>query len=345
MDRRDLLRGLLAMPIASTLGAGQHKAKGSSYPPRPAASGKLSVVVYGAFAIVVQKDRGSRIRIFTPREENDKHQFYFFDDPKRRDHKGPLRPQPTNRVYNFELSSEGLRTQTEPEIDTGLASFNVRTDEWCQKDYFVTIDLPVPKRITFTPPPAPVKFRHHDRHGCMPVNHVLEYDVTDQSKVRMMLGEDLIGPTPCAELIRRYQDECRKHGEERPGSSRTGEDHKRGECSDVPKEYASTCPESGWTFFFGVGLLASPHDEEERKEHAIRFFNKQILKSFPGLQERLEIEKLGRRGEPCKNETYSSQATLAPAILRPGLLGEPRLLEASHIIDCQLTGPVVNFPS
>ena len=218
MDRRDLLRGLLAMPIASTLGAGQHKAKGSSYPPRPAASGKLSVVVDGAFAIVVQKDRGSRIRIFTPREENDKHQFYFFDDPKRRDHKGPLRPQPTNRVYNFELSSEGLRTQTEPEIDTGLASFNVRTDEWCQKDYFVTIDLPVPKRITFTPPPAPVKFRHHDRHGCMPVNHVLEYDVTDQSKVRMMLGEDLIGPTPCAELIRRYQDECRKHGEERPGS-------------------------------------------------------------------------------------------------------------------------------
>jgi hypothetical protein len=276
------------------------------------------------------------VRVFTPRDHQNRHQFHFFGDPEH-DARNPLKAQPTDRAYNFELPPDGLQMYAAPEIDPRLSDFSAEAGKWCQEDYFVTIDLPAPKRITFTPPLRPVKFKNHEGRGCISFNHVLEYDITHLSAVKMLLGDKVFGPTRCAELIRRYEDACKKNNTGSRGDLDADQQRPHG-CTDM-NEYLSTCPESAFTFFFGVGLAPGP-DEDDRTEHAIRFFNERILESFPDLKKRLEILRLGRRGEPCKSESSGSQGAMAPAILEQRPSEEPRLLEVSHITDCQLSGPV-----
>src|SRR5216683_1433491 len=124
MNRRGLLKGMLALPVASSLGCrADNKEKGESE--RPATEkGVLRVVLNGAFAIVIQKNSRNRVRVFSPRELSNLHEFYFND---------PARSGSKNQTHNFELLPDGLITSPRaPEIDSALAGFSFGTDSWCQ---------------------------------------------------------------------------------------------------------------------------------------------------------------------------------------------------------------------
>src|SRR5262249_129335 len=143
-------------------------------------------VINGAFAIVVQANNRSRIRAFTPRDPDNMHKLYFLDGSEQWESKHELDPRKGDRRYNFELATDGLKTASRTlETDPRLASFNVSRDLWRQEDYLVTIDLPAPKRISALLPLVPVTFKNSAREACMAVSRVLEYDVTDLSKVKI----------------------------------------------------------------------------------------------------------------------------------------------------------------
>jgi hypothetical protein len=48
-------------------------------------------------------------------------------------------------------------------------------------DSLVTIELPAPRRITFSGHRSPVKFLSGERQAFMPTNHILEYDLKDDA--------------------------------------------------------------------------------------------------------------------------------------------------------------------
>src|SRR5262249_28629103 len=90
--------------------------------------------------------------------------------------------------------------------------------------------------------------------------------------------------------------------------------------------------------YLGVGL---PKGSDYR-EHPKAFFNERILESFPGLG-RLKIDSIGHPGEPCKGGCARGDDH-GRASLR-SMMPEGRLVEASSIVDCHVTGPVVTFRS
>jgi hypothetical protein len=329
MNRRDLLHWLLALPLVPVLPGPKPQAEDRDHHPRPV-PGRLRVVVDGAFAIVVQADSRSRVRVFTPREPAGRHELYFLDQPKQRRSTGALEPRSKDRSYHFELLPSGIKSSSKPEIDAGLADFNVSTDQWCQEDYFVTIDLPCPRRITFMPPERQVTFKNGGRKGCVPYNHILDYEVTDLGKVKMA-WQDVkeFHPVPGIDLMERYKAGCKELGES---------ERYRPPCADE-KVYKSMFGEPNEAFFFfGVGLPGGDRDEE----HPIRFFNESLLASFPRLKEKLAIASIDLHSQ-CKTQAGNSRGELHAAALTQRA-PQPRVLEVSSIVDCKVSGPLVTFP-
>src|SRR5262249_9771377 len=254
---------------------------------------------------------------------------------ERLDSKRALEPRELNRPYNFELVTDGLKIGSqETQFDPRLASFNVSTDQWCQEDYPVTIDLPRPKRISALLPLVPVTFVQKRPEGCMAIIRVLEYDVTDLSKVRITWdgGKDLRA-TPCAALIKRYEDACQEQEGAKTKASDSSQEHVT-PCPARSKELASYFAKSDAVFFFGTGLPP----ENKDVAHAKEFFNKYILASFPKLQDPLELADI-RPGEVCRNQATSSHVE-APGAERLA----PRFKEVAYMVDCTVSGPLVRFP-
>lgn len=330
MDRRDLLRGLLAVPIANALSGPQHQPGAARRHGPHAGRGTLKVVIDGSFAIVLQTNSRSRVRAFTPRDPDNKHKFYFFDQREQLRSAHPLESRSTERPYHFELLPRGLKVQSKPEIDIGLADFTASTDRWCQEDYLVTIDLPCPRKITFMPPQRSVIFKNGRREGCISYNHILEYEITDRARVTMA-WQDVkeFHPVPCADLVKRYQNACQELSENERAATPP--------CSEQ-KMYSSFFGNSDVAFFFGIGLPGGDPDYE----HPIRFFNESILASFPHLKSKLEIASLGQVTS-CKQQAHSLRAALVPATLTQRM-PRPQLIEVSSVVDCKVSGPVVTFP-
>src|SRR5215469_15661006 len=149
MDRRTLLQGLLALPAVSALDCYTCAA-----PAPESRSVKLRVVLGGAFGLVVQQDRGWGVRAFTPRDSEGRHDLTVVANDG--DHHHPEEKQ----SRNFTLLSSGLKETKArfPEVDKDLCDFRASTNKWCQEDYWLTIDLPAPQRITFMGPMTPVRF-------------------------------------------------------------------------------------------------------------------------------------------------------------------------------------------
>lgn len=328
MNRRSLLQGLLALPVASAVGGCRDRDDGGT-PGDPSAQVKrLLVVVEGQFAIVLQKNNRWRVRVFTPSDPQHLHKLHF---------PGGAENASENLSHNFELATDGLTINYQkPELDR-LGSLNVPADQWCQENYPLTVDLPPPTSVSSVLPLVRVVFENGQR-GCMAVVRVLEYHVTDVSKVKMVVsGGEELRPTPCTALIKRYTDACQQHEAGQPHSPDSRQRQSTLSCSERSKQLASYFHDSDVLFFFGTGLTNTT-DQDHPKD----FFNTQILKSFPGLQS-LKLKEI-RPQEECPSQETDSHKTDSriedPEVRRSA----PRFREADYVPYCTASGPTVTFP-
>src|SRR5437764_9638360 len=109
MNRRELLKALAALPMASAWGCSK------DYDQRQANSQihTLQIVMEGAFAVVIQRQRENAIKAFSVKAPKEPHRFYFNQ-----------KEQEPNKSYAFTLRPSGLRKSSNPEIDPGFKDFN-----------------------------------------------------------------------------------------------------------------------------------------------------------------------------------------------------------------------------
>jgi hypothetical protein len=311
MNRRELLRGLAAGSVVTALSGcrrDQDERKTST----------LKVVLNGPFGVVFERDKPAQVTAFMPKDPKGLHQFYFNDLYKE---------MKTDTVYNFRLEDKGIRKNPaqRPYIDRCFNDFNKKTDVWKKEEYFLTVVLPVPDVITFTGPAERITFVQNHRQGVMPLNMVFEYRVHERGDVRMVSDKNSgAGPVPNSQLRDQYQKRC--------GTAKSPG------CPDM-MDYLSDDPDgNGKIFFFGVGV--SPDNNPGNFDHAVDFFNKEVLRSFPGLQASLELESVdGPIADPGQSAPrgYTQSGMLVPAVWRESM--SPRLLQASAVIDCKI-GPL-----
>lgn len=179
MNRREILKALVTVPVASALGAWKKEDDDKSQQ-RPMVR-RLQILLDGAFAVVVQHDKANSILAFSPLDKKEPHQFYFNDSFYR---------QEAGKTFHFELLPKGLKKAARPEIAPGFNDFNATTKKWRAGENFITIKLPCPKRIAFAGHREYVVFKSKSRKpGWMPTNHILEYDVLDSDQVKMECQE------------------------------------------------------------------------------------------------------------------------------------------------------------
>jgi hypothetical protein len=178
MNRRTLLKGFAAVPLATTLGFGNDKGADDTRH-SGLTSHKLQILLDGAFAVVIQRGNLNSILAFSPRDKSEPHKFYFND---------PSYAQASEKNFNFELQAEGLRHTERTEISPGFEDFQATVRRWKLTENFVAIKLPLPARIAFSGHREQVVFKTK-KTGWMPTNHILEYDVTDPAKVKIVCKE------------------------------------------------------------------------------------------------------------------------------------------------------------
>ena len=170
MRRRELLKALAAVPFATAVGGCDDKDD-----KRRDAGGKhtsmVEVHLDGAFALVLQKNKGNSLLAFSPKPPSgeEQHQFYL---------NGSIKPEAAGKPLTFKLAPEGLeREKKPPEINAGLTDFFFQTERWRVGNSLVTIELPRPDKITFIGHRSPVTFKSDGRQAWLPTNHVLKYEL------------------------------------------------------------------------------------------------------------------------------------------------------------------------
>jgi|SRR5882724_454706 len=314
---------LLAVPILvgiSMLSACRHRDDEHSSATPPAT---LKVVINGPFAIVRQKSDPSKIVVFTPRDPQGIHVFYVNDLEHSCD---------MQKNYHFKLLSEGMKAAASPAIDPYLADFTAETDLWNREDYFVTIELPVPSKITFAPPLHPVKFENGTA-GYMTTNFVLEYQVAEPGRVRLVSPElNGVHPLATSELQEQYAKLC---------SGAAAGEHFHDSCIEIRNLLAQCAGLRAKVFFFGAGMPLTKQTKmsyAEETYHAVHFFNEVFLKSFPHLTSKklFSAEKSGQEG------TDGPRAMLMQASLKLPV-SRIRALPVSAVIDCKAGGIIVSI--
>jgi len=330
MNRRSVLRGLAAFPIATAL-AGCHRngGPGDGGTNDPGKSGdhhgssgvrKLRVILQGPFAVVQQKDLDYRIKAYVPYDDEKLHEFRF---------PGPLSPgkkekekeKDKDKSYQFTLQLESLKTPGPAYVDSGFAAFNVELPEWkTPSDAFVSLDLPVPDVITFLPPTEGVLFEPSDQFPkgqttTLPLNHVLEYTLKEGCDVKLVskqLDHDAT-PLSCDDLYQQSIRYAKEHDIPEPKFAKHA----------LMDQTITRCSQSNvCTYFLGVGLppeYVQQHLHDGKVEdHALRFFNKKLL---PSLYNRTKIPP-GRQivklyDSPCVPSTGMMMSpALMPAVQR-----------------------------
>jgi hypothetical protein len=183
MQRRDVLKALAAFPFVVALGGCEGKTDDKSH------SNIVEVHLDGAFALVIQENKANSILAFSPRPKmgDEPHQFYFNGSP---------RPEDPGKSYNFKLSAEGRERDSKPELSPGLKDFSFNTERWRVGDSLAVIELPAPRRITFSGHRTPVTFLSDHRAAFMPTNHILEYDLKDSDKPKLECSESSLRCDP-----------------------------------------------------------------------------------------------------------------------------------------------------
>jgi hypothetical protein len=188
MNRRDILKGLAALPMAGVLGC-RPEEKPEPKPPAPSEMRvrTVQILLEGAFAVVLQKSHPNRLVAFIPRAESGQDDLvhdFFFNDPAK------ARPSITKEPagYQFELSTSGLRDYPDTYINPGFQDFLASTEKWKLPPRVATIILPFPNSINFGGKPLNATF-NSKKTGMMPTNHILEYYVDEPEKVKMSCSE------------------------------------------------------------------------------------------------------------------------------------------------------------
>jgi hypothetical protein len=321
MNRRDLLKVLGAMPLASALGACGHayskldSEKGSDKSDKQEGLHSLQILLEGPFAVVLQKN-SQRLTAFVPLADPKRtdlaHEFYF-NDP----HYGN-KPDEKSKAYKFTLSGEGLHNYQTPDayINPDFHDFSAETANWHMPPSLVILDLPVPRSINFGGRPLKVKFGKNaiKPEGLMPTNYIFEYRIDEPGRVQL---------------------KC---------------DNPRIPCGPSPH-----CPPGVMRYYFGVGQ--ENKDPKKRQAHAVAFFNFMVAAAFPDLAQKYELVEIeesdypmpraggsGGRTYPTSLETTQVSARLMPAILR-GRSSAPRLVPVASLVDCQSGGILVKTGS
>jgi hypothetical protein len=315
MNRRDILKALSALPVASAL---EGCMRGHSVPPTaPSTETKvhtLQILLEGAFAVVLQR-QSNRLTAFVPLPDSSRkdlaHHFCFNDPARRKE------PNEKTRGFRFELSGDGLHTyysqdsHITPYINPGFNDFSAETERWILPSSLVVLDLPFPRSINFSGRPLNVRFgkKALKPTGMMPTNFILEYRVDEEEKIKLKCNQPDM------------------------------------DCSPSPH-----CPPGVRRYFFGVG--PSMYDPKGRQQHAVDFFNFMLQKAFPELREKYELVSIEpsdyeeQGGGGTVRPASLMQAMEAQPVLVPSVFNsdrrKARLLPVASLVDCQVGGIIVS---
>ena len=136
MRRRELLKALAAVPFATAISGCEEKGEKGEKDEKQREKRTSTVEIHldGAFALVLQKNKGNSLLAFSPKSPSgeEQHQFYL---------NGSRKPEGGGKALTFKLSPEGLeREKKPPEINPGLNDFFFQTEHWRVGDSLVTID-------------------------------------------------------------------------------------------------------------------------------------------------------------------------------------------------------------
>lgn len=334
MNRRDLLRGLASLPVASVLGSCSTKPNPAVPEPQslPSAAAAqpittLKVILDGSFAVVFDRRTPTRITAVIPHDPEKMHEFYLNSLYKQFDN-----GQDPSHTYNFQLSSKGLEENhaRHPYTDQCFRDFTRTTDVWKKEKYFVTLDLPAPDVISFVPPTVPVTFKLNHRSAMMPLNHVLRYRVQEAAAIEMTReGGTPFKPLRDSEFAQEFSRWCKdpKYG----GRS--------GHCPQMQQYSSDWFEENAITFYFAVGTSTyGQTSPANAKYHAENFFNNVLLRSFPQVQRELELEV----GTATRTFDYR-EGQIMPAVWQPQVL-QPRFVPVASIVDCTAGGINIFMP-
>src|SRR6266481_880722 len=309
MNRRDILKGLTVLPVASALGC-RHEDE-NHQPPSVASSvapsgfkvKTVQVLLEGPFALVLHRDNPDRLTAFVPRADDAhpdlKHNFYF-NDPSR-----AKEVITKDEGHHFELPTNGLRHYAEPYINPGFNDFLDKTEKWKLPPRVVTIDLPFPGSINVAGRPRRTKFAS-GKTGMMPTNFILEYYVDEPEKVKML-------------------------------------------CQDGACEASPNCPPGVLRFFFGVAPQMKQNEARQKHAvDFFNFMLRTSFPELVAKHALAKIEPSEETNQSDRPDvhptsglkTHSSQPLFLPAAMS-SKTSRPRLLPVSETVDCQLGGVIV----
>jgi hypothetical protein len=337
MERRKLLQGMLALPVATALGC---RHKDNTQPRRSNTKlGTLKVYLHGPFAVVLNTKNQFRIKAFVPFDDDGKHEFRYPNPQKLvsesdADHR---------KRFEFILRDDHLELSGKrPRIDAGFGDFQIHTGEWEPRptEYFVSLDLPAPEVITFVPrATVPVAFVS-GKLGMMPLDHILEYRVRNSEnigKIRLhspqLKSDD--PPITCQDMLSMHSEAMKAARAKGP---------KDMPMPHLEAEFKQCAESSEAAFFLGVGLSPDGFSIPAAKMHALNFFNNSLLPSFPNAPER-EREKLQAVDVvPCATAGGASASpTLTPAAYQyPG--PAPYFRQVASFDDCRAGGLIGLMP-
>jgi len=329
MNRRNLLKGAVTAPIITALNACSRERgeRGPSEAQKPS-PGTLKIILNGPFGVVLHSEKDYRITAYVPSDPEGEHELRF-QGPTQvagKETKGGKYPS-----YRFALSEAGLDIgHGQPRIDQGFYDFNFPHIGKFQlpADAFVAIELPRPDYITFTPPAEPFLFG--GKITLQPLDHILEYKLSEPGRVRIKQGEKEISPLACSELLKQYQEYGSKM---RMRDSRAEESQLKN-----MEEMLRNCSASDSCVLFGVGFDAE-HATRTLMDHGITFFNDVLLPSFaPNVKKKLQPANctpvIGDEG---------SRSEIVPAVFRYPV-SQPHLLQVSSVLDCHVGGLLGTSP-
>jgi len=347
MNRRSVLRGLAALPIATAFSGcyrdgDDEKRKHDNENPQNSKGSfgarKLRIILMGPFAVVQQKELDYRIKAYVPfDDENPKNRRHEFRFPS------PSAVENKHDSYQFTLQADIVKRPGQPYVDSGFDGLHVEIPEWTPPSKaFVSLDLPAPNIISFLRPPEGVLFEPSDQYpqgqyATLPLNQVLEYTLKEGCTAKLVskqLDHDAT-PLSCDDLHQQSIAYGKKYSIPESQYSRHNLlDQTLTDCSDP-----NTC-----TFFLGVGLspdeVYRPENYKRNDQHALKFFNEKLLPSLYGSQERVPQGKriVQLKVSPCSVPRGVMMPMLVPAVQRLPF-PQPRYMPVASTENC--TAPTV----
>ena len=196
MNRRDLLKGIAALPLASALGHTSAALNMCFANCNSVEFASVKIALEGPFAIVLHQPQGSNVitgvTAFSPLTDSNEHDFVFNGVPRNR-----ITATGGSQEYLFSLPPDGLVIPGKPSFkDPRFAPFDT-TSRYVKSDHFVRLELPCPDRIIFIRQPESVTLANGTKAN-MALNHILIYPV-DPTNQGIKITCDQLGGDICLE--------------------------------------------------------------------------------------------------------------------------------------------------